>query len=43
MKEKRIDIFEANKQLMLFNHERITEILKPSNLLRLGFTLDDIV
>jgi aspartate ammonia-lyase len=43
MKEKRIDIFEANKQLMLFSNERITEILKPSNLLRLGFTLDDIV
>lgn len=43
MKEKRIDIFEANKQLMLFSNERLTEVLKPSNLLRLGFTLDEIV
>lgn len=42
MKEKKIDIFEANKILNLIDSQRLQSILEPGNLLKLGFSVDDI-
>jgi aspartate ammonia-lyase len=42
MKEKKIDIFEANTILGYIDKEKLKIILEPGNLLKSGFTLDDI-
>ncbi|HLN55617.1 MAG TPA: lyase family protein [Bacteroidales bacterium] len=42
MKERSISIFEANKILKLMTEEKINSILTPGNLLRLGFSIDDL-
>lgn len=42
MKEKRIDIFEANSLLRSIDSEKLKVILQPGNLLKLGFSLDDL-
>jgi len=42
MKEKNIDIFSANSILKSIDPSRLETILKPGNLLRLGFSLDDL-
>jgi aspartate ammonia-lyase len=42
MKEKKIDIFEANRIMKVFDPERLKTILEPGNLLKLGFLLDEI-
>jgi aspartate ammonia-lyase len=42
MKEKKIDIFEANDILKILDRSRLETILKPGNLLKLGFSLDDL-
>ncbi len=42
MKEKRVDIFEANKLLNIIEDSRLRIILQPGNLLKLGFSLDDL-
>jgi len=42
MKEKKIDIFEANSTLNIIREERLREILQPGNLLKLGFSLEDL-
>ncbi len=42
MKEKNIDIYAANDELRLIDRERLAGILKPSNLLKMGFSLDDL-
>jgi aspartate ammonia-lyase len=42
MKEKKIDIFEANKILKMIDETKLGSILEPGNLLRLGFSLDDL-
>ena len=42
MKEKKIDILEANKILKLIDESKLKEILQPGNLLKLGFSLDDL-
>ena len=42
MKEKRVDIFEANKLLNILEDSRLRIILQPGNLLKLGFSLDDL-
>ena len=42
MKEKKISIFEANSILNLIDESKLKSILEPGNLLKLGFTLDDI-
>ncbi|MBW6500915.1 MAG: hypothetical protein K0B05_05925 [Bacteroidales bacterium] len=41
MKEKNHDIIEANRILKIIEDERLREIIKPGNLLKLGFSLDD--
>lgn len=43
MKEAQCSVFEANEKLGFLNPLRLEEILKPENLLKLGFSLKDIV
>ena len=42
MKDKKIDIFEANNILKLIDETKLRSILEPGNLLKLGFSLDDL-
>jgi len=42
MKDKKISIFEANKILKLLDESKLKSILEPGNLLRLGFSLDEL-
>lgn len=42
MKEKDLDIFEANKALKSIDAAKLSIILQPGNLLKLGFSLDDL-
>jgi aspartate ammonia-lyase len=42
MKDKKINIFEANKILKLLDESKLKSILEPGNLLRLGFSLDEL-
>jgi aspartate ammonia-lyase len=42
MKEKKCDIFDANRILNIIEETRLTEILQPGNLLKLGFSLEDL-
>jgi aspartate ammonia-lyase len=42
MKEKRITIFEANDILKAIDDLKLKNILQPGNLLKLGFSLDDL-
>jgi aspartate ammonia-lyase len=43
MKEKKINIFEANRILKLIDGTKLNSILEPGNLLKLGFSLDDLI
>jgi aspartate ammonia-lyase len=43
MKEKQFDIFEANKILNYLDDSKLRTILEPGNLLKLGFSLDDLI
>ena len=42
MKESKSDIFEANKKLQLMNDEELKKQLQPQNLLKMGFSLNDL-
>jgi aspartate ammonia-lyase len=42
MKKNKIDIFEANRILKAIDEAKLRTILKPGNLLKLGFSLDDL-
>ena len=42
MKDNKIDIFEANAILKVMDDPKLRSILQPGNLLKLGFTLDEI-
>jgi aspartate ammonia-lyase len=42
MKDKKINIFEANDILKLIDGTKLKSILEPGNLLKLGFSLDDL-
>jgi aspartate ammonia-lyase len=42
MKDKKINIFEANIILKLIDETKLKSILEPGNLLKLGFSLDDL-
>ena len=42
MKEKKIDIFQANSKLKIIDDTKLKTILQPANLLKLGFSLDDL-
>ncbi len=43
MKENKLDVFEANKSLNLINQDKMKEILSPQNLIKMGFTLGDVI
>ena len=43
MKENGIDIFEANEKLQFIEQEKLISILKPENLLKSGFSIEDII
>jgi len=42
MKAKNLDIFEANSLLRVMDEVRLKKVLQPGNLLKLGFSLDDL-
>jgi aspartate ammonia-lyase len=42
MKEYSLDVFEANKKLKIISQKKLQDIMAPQNLLKMGFTLDDI-
>lgn len=42
MKDKKTNIFEANAILKLVDDNKLKSILEPGNLLKLGFSLDDL-
>lgn len=42
MKENAVDIFKANKILKLLDEQKLETILKPENLLKEGFTLNEL-
>ena len=42
MKDKKINIFEANDILKLMDESKLKAILEPGNLLKLGFSLEDL-
>ena len=42
MKEKQLDIFEANSIMKFLDDSKLRTILEPGNLLKLGFSLDDL-
>ncbi|MEI6047838.1 MAG: lyase family protein [Bacteroidota bacterium] len=43
MKEKKINIFEANSIMKVIGDTKLKTILQPGNLLKLGFSLDDLI
>jgi aspartate ammonia-lyase len=43
MKERQIDIFKANSILNSLDDSKLKSILQPGNLLKLGFSLDDLL
>jgi aspartate ammonia-lyase len=42
MKSSGCDVFEANRKLQLIDEEKLKNVLKPENLLKTGFTLNDL-
>lgn len=42
MKSEQLDIFEANRKVMLIEESKLEEIVKPENLLKLGFSMKEI-
>jgi len=43
MKENQTDIYTANNKLKLIKEETLKHLLKPENLLKTGYTMDDIL
>jgi aspartate ammonia-lyase len=43
MKSNDLTIFEANLKLKLINEQKLIDLLKPQNLLKSGFSLNDLV
>jgi len=43
MKEADSDVYSANEKLKLLKREKLKEILKPSNLLKAGYTIDELL
>ncbi len=43
MKASACDVFEANRKLKLIDDDKLSNVLKPENLLKTGFTLSDLL
>ena len=42
MRQSKIDIFEANKKLQLLDEDKLQDIVRPENLLKLGYSLREL-
>jgi aspartate ammonia-lyase len=42
MKEQNLDVFEANAILGTIDHEKLKIIMQPGNLMKLGFSIDEL-
>ncbi len=42
MKDTGKDIFAANEQVKMLDKEKLEQLMEPDNLLKKGFTMDDI-
>jgi len=42
MKNSELDVFQANEKLQMMDSEKLKKILQPQNLLKMGFTVNDI-
>lgn len=42
MKSRKINVFDANAQLAVVKQEKLKDVLKPDNLLKLGYSLKDL-
>jgi aspartate ammonia-lyase len=42
MISKRIDIYDANSEMGLVSREKLETMLKPENLLKMGYTVNDL-
>ena len=43
MKEKKMDVFQANIILKMIDQNKLTDLLQPQNLLKEGFSINDIL
>ena len=43
MKSKGLDIFAANEELKMISKEKLKTLLMPENLLKLGYTLEELM
>ena len=43
MKKEKMNIFEANRSIGAIDEKKLTDLLKPSNLMKLGFSLEDFI
>lgn len=43
MKNSSCSIFEANKKLQIIGQQKLKQIISPQNLLKMGFSMDDII
>jgi aspartate ammonia-lyase len=43
MRKNKIDIFDANNRLKLIDEKKLKVILQPENLLKLGYSLEDLI
>jgi len=43
MKTSGLDIFQANEKLQIINAEKLKKVLQPQNLLKMGFTVNDLM
>jgi len=43
MRKRKIDIFEANRSLKIIDDDNLNKIVKPNNLLKLGFSFHDLI
>jgi aspartate ammonia-lyase len=42
MKSRKINVFDANAQIAVIKQEKLKDVLKPDNLLKLGYSLKDL-
>lgn len=43
MQENHIDIFKANRNLQLMDEEKLINFMQPQNLLKTGYSIDDLI
>jgi len=43
MRTSGLDVFQANEKLQIINTEKLKKVLQPQNLLKMGFTVNDLM